>query len=96
MLFTVFCLSAGFQGGRVTPLFAIGASLGLVLARLFGLPLALGAALGYVAVFGAGTNTFLAPIAIGLELFGPQYFYLFFIGQTFPGWNHSQIRSSCG
>lgn len=79
MLFTVFCLSAGFQGGEVTPLFAIGASLGLVLARLFGLPLALGAALGYVAVFGAGTNTFLAPIAIGLELFGPQYFYLFFI-----------------
>ena len=54
-----------FQGGEVTPLFAIGASLGLVLARLFGLPLALGAALGYVAVFGAGTNTFLAPIAIG-------------------------------
>ena len=55
MLFTVFCLSAGFQGGEVTPLFSIGSTLG------------------------AGTNTFLAPIAIGLELFGPQYFYLFFI-----------------
>ncbi len=79
MLFTAVCLSAGFQGGEVMPLFSIGASLGCVLASLFGLPLPLGAALGFVAVFGAGTNTFLAPIAVGLEMFGSQYLYLFFI-----------------
>ena len=79
ILFTAACLSAGFQGGEVMPLFSIGACLGCVLASLLGLPIALGAALGYVAVFAAGTNTFLAPIAVGMELFGSQYFYLFFI-----------------
>lgn len=79
MLFTTLCLTAGFQGGEVTPLFSIGASLGFVLASLLGLPPALGAALGYVAVFGAGTNTFLAPMAIGLEVFGAEYFYFFFL-----------------
>lgn len=79
MVLTCVCLSAGFQGGEVMPLFSIGASLGCVLASLLGLPLPLGAALGFVAVFGAGTNTFLAPIAVGLEMFGSQYLYLFFI-----------------
>lgn len=78
-VFTIFTLSIGFQGGEVTPLFSIGASLGCVLASFFGIPAPLCAAMGYVAVFGAGTNTFLAPIAIGMEIFGYQYFPLFFV-----------------
>lgn len=68
---TILTLSIGFQGGEVTPLFAIGASLGFVLGNLIGLPPALCAALGYAAVFGSATNTLIAPILIGLEVFGP-------------------------
>ena len=75
---TVLTLSAGFQGGEVTPLFSIGASLGAVLASVFGLPVPLCAALGYAAVFGSATNTLLAPALIGAEVFGwaaaPHFF----------------------
>ena len=70
LVLTILTLSAGFQGGEVTPLFAIGATLGVVLANIFGLPVGLIAALGYVAVFASATNTFLAPIFIGGEVFG--------------------------
>lgn len=71
LLLTVFTLSLGFQGGEVTPLFAIGASLGVVLAPVLGLPVPLVAGLGYLSVFGSSTNTLLAPIFIGVEVFGP-------------------------
>ncbi|HFU3985248.1 TPA: chloride channel protein [Streptococcus suis] len=70
LLLTCLCLVAGFQGGEVTPLFAIGASAGAVLAGLLGLPTELVVALGYCAVFGTATNTLLAPIFIGYEVFG--------------------------
>ncbi|NQN87228.1 voltage-gated chloride channel protein [Streptococcus suis] len=70
LLLTCLCLAAGFQGGEVTPLFAIGASSGAVLAGLLGLPTELVAALGYCAVFGTATNTLLAPIFISYEVFG--------------------------
>ena len=79
LLLTVLTLSAGFQGGEVTPLFAIGASLGVLLAGLFGLPVSLVAALGYAAVFGSATSTFLGPILIGCEVFGFSNFTYFFI-----------------
>lgn len=89
---TVLTLSAGYQGGEVTPLFSIGACLGVVLAGPLGLPVALAAAFGYAAVFGAATNTFLAPLLIGGEVFGwanlPAFFvvcaaaYLFNMGKT--------------
>ncbi|NQJ69014.1 voltage-gated chloride channel protein [Streptococcus suis] len=70
LLLTCLCLAAGFQGGEVTPLFAIGASSGVILARLLGLPVELVAALGYCAVFGSATNTLLTPILISYEVFG--------------------------
>ncbi|HFR3977282.1 TPA: chloride channel protein [Streptococcus suis] len=70
LLLTCLCLAAGFQGGEVTPLFAIGASSGALLAGLLGLPTELVAALGYCAVFGSATNTLLTPILIGYEVFG--------------------------
>ncbi|NCC16232.1 MAG: voltage-gated chloride channel protein [Clostridia bacterium] len=72
LVLTVLTLAAGFQGGEVTPLFSIGASLGVVLGSLLGLPMMLIAALGYAAVFGSATNTLLAPILIGAEVFGAQ------------------------
>jgi H+/Cl- antiporter ClcA len=71
-LFTVLTLSVGFQGGEVTPLFSIGATLGAFLASLLGLPVAFAAALGYAAVFGSASNTLFAPILIGMEVFGPE------------------------
>lgn len=75
---TVITLAGGYQGGEVTPLFAIGASLGIFLAPIVGLPAMLVAALGYAAVFGSATNTLLAPIFIGAEVFGFSYLPLFF------------------
>ncbi|MEY8443387.1 voltage-gated chloride channel family protein [Lactococcus ileimucosae] len=70
LLFTVLSISAGFQGGEVTPLFAIGASLGTSLALLLGLPVGLIAAAGYVSVFSAATNSYFASIFIAAEVFG--------------------------
>lgn len=78
-IFTIITLSAGFQGGEVTPLFSIGASLGVFLGTVLGVPIELAAALGYAAVFGGATNTFLAPIFIGAEVFGFEYAPLFFV-----------------
>ena len=79
LLLTVITLSAGYQGGEVTPLFAMGASLGVALSGLIGLPMELVAALGYASVFGSATNTFLAPIFIGGEVFGFANTPAFFI-----------------
>ena len=70
LLLTTLTLAAGFQGGEVTPLFSIGASLGIVIAFFFGLPIEFAAAAGYISVFGSATNTLLAPIFIGGEVFG--------------------------
>jgi H+/Cl- antiporter ClcA len=69
-LFTAITLSAGFKGGEVTPLFFVGAALGNALAVALNAPVDLFAALGFVAVFGAATNTPLACTLMGVELFG--------------------------
>ncbi len=69
-ILTILTLASGFVGGEVAPLFSIGASLGLALAGLWGIPASLAAALGYAAVFGSGTNTLLAAILVGGEVFG--------------------------
>ncbi|MBJ7423057.1 MAG: chloride channel protein, partial [Akkermansiaceae bacterium] len=70
LVFTIVTLSAGFKGGEVTPLFFIGAALGNSLAILFGAPVDLFAALGFIAIFAGATNTPLASIFLGMELFG--------------------------
>ena len=66
-IFTVVTLAAGFQGGEVTPLFSIGASLGVLLGTLCGLPTAFVAALGYAAVFGSASNTLLLLVCGGSD-----------------------------
>ncbi|MDC0711999.1 chloride channel protein [Stigmatella sp. ncwal1] len=70
LLFTAVTLGAGFLGGEVTPLFFIGAALGNVLARVLGLPLDLGAAVGMAALFAAAANTPLALTIMAVELVG--------------------------
>ncbi|KQT35993.1 chloride channel protein [Chryseobacterium sp. Leaf405] len=70
MIFTVITLSAGFKGGEVTPLFFIGATLGSALSLFIPLPFGLLAGMGFVAVFAGATNTPLACMLMGIELFG--------------------------
>ena len=70
LLFTAVTLGAGYLGGEVTPLFFVGATLGNVLARLLGLPLDMGAAVGLAAVFAAAANTPLSLSIMAVELLG--------------------------
>lgn len=72
ILLTSFTLGAGFKGGEVTPLFFIGATLGNILILFVPLPFSLLAGMGFVAVFSGATNTPLACILMGIELFGAE------------------------
>lgn len=72
-LFTVVTLGFGFKGGEVTPLFVIGALLGCALAPTFHLPIPFLAAIGYIAVFAAASNTPIASTLMGIELFGGAF-----------------------
>lgn len=70
ILFTAVTLGTGFQGGEVTPLFVIGATLGAALGTVLGVPVEVMAAIGYVAVFAGAANTPIACTIMGVELFG--------------------------
>lgn len=70
MALTAFTLGVGFKGGEVTPLFFIGATLGSALSVYLPLPVALMAAMGFVAVFSGCARTPLACVMMGIELFG--------------------------
>lgn len=70
LIFTAVTLGSGFMGGEVTPLFVIGSTLGYSVGRLLGVEPSVMAALGFVAVFAASSNTPLACLLMGVELFG--------------------------
>jgi len=72
-LFTTITLGFGFKGGEVTPLFAIGALLGAALAPMLGLPVPFIAAVGFITVFAAASNTPIASTLMGIELFGASF-----------------------
>lgn len=95
-LFTSITLASGFKGGEVTPLFFIGSTLGNTLGVLMHEPVALFAALGFIAVFAGAANTPLACTVMGIELFGAHYAVYFavacFIAYLFSG--HSGIYLS--
>ncbi len=96
LLLTAITLAAGFKGGEVTPLFFVGATLGNTLAWVFGAPVDLFAAIGFLAVFAAATNTPLACTIMGVELFGAEHMLYFavacFVAYYFSG--HTGIYSS--
>ena len=69
-LFTIICVTAGFRGGEVTPLFFVGATLGSAAAVLLSLPFNVCAALGFVAVFAGAGAVPLACAVMACELFG--------------------------
>lgn len=78
LIFTAITLGSGFQGGEVTPLFTIGATLGSTLAHLFHISVPFLAGLGFIGVFAAASNTPVACFVMGLELFGSKALpYLF-------------------
>lgn len=70
LLFTAVTLGTGFQGGEVTPLLVIGATLGVTLGRVLDVPTPLLAAVGFAAVFAGASNTPIACTIMGAELFG--------------------------
>jgi len=80
LVFTAVTLGSGFQGGEVTPLFVIGATLGAALGHLLAMPVPLLAAIGFVAVFAGATNTPLACTIMGVELFGAGPIVLLAVG----------------
>jgi H+/Cl- antiporter ClcA len=76
-LFTAVTLGSGFQGGEVTPLFVIGATLGVTMGHVLGVDPQLMAAIGLVAVFAGAANVPVACAVMGAELFGTGPFVLF-------------------
>ncbi len=70
LLLTVLTLGVGFKGGEVTPLFVIGATLGVTLSGIIPLEPDFLASLGFTAVFAAAANTPVACVIMGAELFG--------------------------
>lgn len=70
ILLVAITLGSGFYGGIVTPQFVIGAIAGNAFAYMLGINPVLGAAVGLVAVVAAASNTPLAAILMGVELFG--------------------------
>lgn len=80
LVLTALTLAVGFQGGEVTPLFVIGATLGNLLAGIIGLPIPFLAGLGMIAVFAGATKTPIASFVMGIELFGSANIgYLFIV-----------------
>ncbi len=69
-LLVALTLGSGFYGGIVTPQFVIGAVAGSAAAPWLGLAPAQGAAVGMVAVVAAASNTPVAALIMGVELFG--------------------------
>jgi H+/Cl- antiporter ClcA len=79
LVLTALTLGAGFKGGEATPLFFMGAVLGSTLALWIPLPLSFLAGAGFVAVFGAATNTPIASSFMAAELFGYEGLPLYLI-----------------
>jgi H+/Cl- antiporter ClcA len=71
-LLVAITLGSGFYGGIVTPQFVMGAIAGNAFAHLLGVNPALGAVVGLVAVVASASNTPIAAIFMGVELFGGQ------------------------
>lgn len=80
LILTILTLGAGFQGGEVTPLFDIGASLGGAIGNLTNIEPSLLAAIGMICVFGSATNTPLTTIMLGINLFGGEAVPYYIIG----------------
>ncbi|MBE7033417.1 MAG: chloride channel protein [Ruminococcaceae bacterium] len=79
IIFTAITIAAGFKGGEIVPAFFIGSTLGCVIAPIVGLSPALGAAVGFVALFCGVVNCPIASIILSLEVFGAEGILFFAI-----------------
>ena len=77
LLFTAVSLAAGLKGGEIVPAFFVGSTFGCVVAPLLGIDPAVGAAIGFVALFCGVVNCPLASLILSIEVFGTQGILLF-------------------
>jgi len=70
LLLTALTIGSGFVGGEFIPLFVTGALLGATFGSVLGVSIPFFAMVGAVAVLAGGTNTPLAMVFLGIELFG--------------------------
>jgi H+/Cl- antiporter ClcA len=68
ILATSITLETGGSGGIVTPIFFVGATSGVTLARVFGMPPTVMAAVGLAAMLGAAANTPIAAAVMAMEV----------------------------
>ena len=72
IIFTAVTIGSGFKGGEIVPTLFIGATLGFTMADIVGMPVALCAAVGMVALFASVTNCPIATVFLAVELFGAE------------------------
>jgi H+/Cl- antiporter ClcA len=70
LLLTAMTIGSGFVGGEFIPLLVTGALMGAGLADIIGADVALFAMAGALAVLAGATNTPVAMMILGMELFG--------------------------
>ena len=70
LAFTAITIAAGFKGGEIVPTFCIGATFGCFIGGVIGMDAGLAAALGLVGLFSCVTNSLIAAVFLGVELFG--------------------------
>lgn len=89
---TILTRASGFQGGDVMPLLCTGAALGAFLAPYAGFPVPLMSACGAIAVLAGAANLLIAPLCLGMELFGweamPFFFTAVVIARAASGGSH--------
>lgn len=90
IIFTAITLEAGFKGGEIVPTLFVGATFGCLFGNVIGFEPSLCAACGMLALFSAMTNSPLATLVLGFELFGfegmPFYLLAVAIGYLESGY----------
>ncbi len=96
LVFTAITLGSGFPGGEVTPLFVMGATLGVTVAHVLHAPVSVLAAVGFVALFAGAANTPLTCFVMGVEIFGAALWAPLAIGcvLSFACSSHRSIYAS--
>lgn len=97
LLFTAVSLGSGFKGGEIVPTLFVGSTFGCLFGQIIGFSPSLCAACGMIALFSAVTNSPLASLVLGFEMFGfegmPFYLIAISIGYMESGYYglyHSQ------